>query len=229
MAVLTWHNAGQKKYERGVSKAALYTFDPETNAHKPGVAWNGITNVTEAPSGAEPTDLYADNVKYATFRSAEEFGLTIEAYTYPEEFEPCDGIASPAEGVVISQQTRARFALAYRTELGTDQNENAGYKIHLAYGLTASPSEKAYPTINDSPEAVTFSWECTSTPVSVSVLPNARPTSLVTLDSTKIEASVMALLENKLYGSAAAEPTLLLPDEILALIQADPEGGGTSE
>jgi len=222
MAKLTWHNPGEKQYERGVSQVALFPFDPAVGTYGKGVAWNGATNISESPSGAEPTDLWADNIKYATFRSVEEFGLTLEAYMYPDEWYPCDGMAVPYPGMSIAQQSRRRFALVYRTEIGNDLTEDAGFKLHVAYGLTASPSEKAYPTINDSPEAVTFSWECTSTPVNVGILGQATTTGLVTLDSTKLSPAAMTAIQDALYGSASGDAALLLPDEIGALVAANP-------
>ena len=188
----------------------------ENGEYENGVAWNGLTAVTESPSGAEPTALYADDIKYLELFSAEEFGATIEAYTYPEEFEACDGSASLGEGVTIGQQDRKAFGLCYRTIVGNDVkgNEN-GYKLHLIYGAKAKPSEKAYATVNDSPEAVTFSWEVTTTPVNVA---GFKPTASVTIDSTKIQADKLKAIEDKLYGTETQEPTLLMPDEIKQLI-----------
>lgn len=214
MAKLTWDDTGKRLYETGVDRGVLYTLGESTNTYDSGVAWNGLTGVTESPSGAEATDLYADNIKYLSLRSAETFGATIEAYTYPDEFAECDGSAELVEGVVIGQQTRKTFGLCYRTVLGNDVNQNDhGYKLHLIYGCTASPSEKGYATINDSPEAITFSWEVTTTPVNVTGL---KPTACVTIDSTKADAECLAALEDILYGTSEPDgtPRLPLPDEV---------------
>ena len=215
MAKLVWDESGKRLYETGVEKGVLYV-QGENGQYQKGVAWNGLTAVTESPSGAEPTALYADDIKYLELFSAEEFGATIEAYTYPAEFEACDGSASLGEGVTIGQQDRKAFGLCYRTIVGNDVkgNEN-GYKLHLIYGAKAKPSEKAYATVNDSPEAVTFSWEVTTTPVNVA---GFKPTASVTIDSTKIEPEKLKLIEDKLYGTASEEPTLPLPDEIKQII-----------
>ena len=215
MAKLVWDESGKRLYETGVEKGVLYV-QGEEGAYGNGVAWNGLTAVTESPSGAEPTALYADDIKYLELFSAEEFGATIEAYTYPAEFEACDGSASLGKGVTIGQQDRKAFGLCYRTIVGNDVkgNEN-GYKLHLIYGAKAKPSEKAYATVNDSPEAVTFSWEVTTTPVNVA---GFKPTASVTIDSTKIEAGKLKAIEDKLYGTQDQEPTLPLPDEIKQII-----------
>ena len=215
MAKLVWDESGKRLYETGVEKGVLYV-QGENGAYGNGVAWNGLTAVTESPSGAEPTALYADDIKYLELFSAEEFGATIEAYTYPAEFEACDGSASLGEGVTIGQQDRKAFGLCYRTIVGNDVkgNEN-GYKLHLIYGAKAKPSEKAYATVNDSPEAVTFSWEVTTTPVNVA---GFKPTASVTIDSTKIQPEKLKLIEDKLYGTASEEATLPLPDEIKQII-----------
>ena len=216
MAKLVWDESGKRLYETGVRNGVLYV-QGESGRYEKGVAWNGLTAVTESPSGAEPTALYADDIKYLELFSAEEFGATIEAYTYPEEFEACDGSASLGEGVTIGQQDRKAFGLCYRTIVGNDVkgNEN-GYKLHLIYGAKAKPSEKAYATVNDSPEAVTFSWEVTTTPVNVA---GFKPTASVTIDSTKIEAGKLKAIEDKLYGTQDQEPTLLLPDEIAQIVK----------
>lgn len=215
MSALTWDETGKRFYETGVSKGVLYVQE-STGAYGTGVAWNGLTAVTESPSGAEATPLYADDIKYLNLYSAEEFGATIEAYTYPEEFGECDGTAELATGVSIGQQTRKAFGLCYRTVIGNDVDGNEhGYKLHIIYGCMASPSEKAYATINDSPEAITFSWEITTTPVTVSGM---KPTASITIDSTKADATKLADLEKKLYGDASSEPTLPLPDEIKTLM-----------
>ena len=215
MAKIKWDETGEKIYETGVKNGVLYLPD-ETGAYVKGVAWNGLTAVTESPSGAESTPLYADDIKYVELFSAEEFGATIEAYTYPAEFEACDGSASLGEGVTIGQQDRKAFGLCYRTVVGNDVKGNEhGYKLHLVYGAKAKPSEKAYATVNDSPEAVTFSWEVTTTPVNVA---GFKPTASVTIDSTKITPEKLKLIEDKLYGTASEEATLPLPDEIKQII-----------
>ena len=215
MAKLVWDESGKRLYETGVEKGVLYV-QGENGQYQNGVAWNGLTAVTESPSGAEPTALYADDIKYLELFSAEEFGATIEAYTYPEEFEACDGSASLGTGVTIGQQDRKAFGLCYRTIVGNDVkgNEN-GYKLHLIYGAKAKPSEKAYATVNDSPEAVTFSWEVTTTPVNVA---GFKPTASVTIDSTKIQPDKLKAIEDKLYGTQDQEPALLMPDEIKQII-----------
>lgn len=217
MAKLVWDESGKRVYETGVRNGVLYV-QGENGQYGQGIAWNGLTAVTESPSGAEPTALYADDIKYLELFSAEEFGATIEAYTYPEEFEACDGSASLGTGVTIGQQDRKAFGLCYRTIVGNDVkgNEN-GYKLHLIYGAKAKPSEKAYATVNDSPEAVTFSWEVTTTPVNVA---GFKPTASVTIDSTKIEPLKLKAIEDKLYGTQDQEPTLPLPDEIKQIITA---------
>lgn len=214
MAKLVWDKTGERLYETGVSHGVLYVQD-STGAYPTGVAWNGLTAVTESPSGAEATPLYADDIKYLELRSAEEFGATIEAYTYPKEFEACDGSAELAEGVTIGQQDRKAFGLCYRTIVGNDVKKNdLGYKLHLIYGATASPSEKGYQTVNDSPEAITFSWEVTTTPINVD---GFKPTSSLTIDSTKVDKSKLDALEAKLYGAESAEATLPTPDEVAAI------------
>ena len=216
MAKLVWDKTGERFYETGVQKGVLYLQD-ESGAYTNGVAWNGLTAVTESPSGAESTPLFADDTKYLEMRSAEDFGATIEAYTYPEEFEACDGSASLADGIKIGQQDRIPFGLCYRTVLGNDVQQNTyGYKLHLIYGATASPSEKAYSTINDSPEAINFSWEISTTPIEVD---GFKPTATVVIDSTKVSADFLAALEAKLYGSEQEEPCLPTPNEIKVLAQ----------
>lgn len=226
---LAWDQIGERLYETGVDRGVLYPINEESK-YTPGVAWNGMTGVTESPSGAEATDLYADNTKYLSMRSAETFGATIEAYTYPDEFAECDGSAEIATGVKIGQQTRKVFGLCYRTVLGNDVNGNDhGYLLHLIYGCTASPSEKAYATINDSPEAITFSWEVTTTPVNVE---GFKPTASLTIDSTKANATDLATLEGILYGTpagaegtpAAVEPRLPLPDEVADIMSTTVAG-----
>ena len=215
MAKIVWDESGKRTYETGVRKGVLYLQDTQ-GAYTKGVAWNGLTAVTESPSGAEPTALYADDIKYLELFSAEEFGATIEAYTYPAEFEKCDGSASLGTGVTIGQQDRATFGLCYRTVLGNDvKGSEFGYKLHLIYGAKAKPSEKGYQTINDSPEAITFSWEISTTPVNVS---GFKPTACVTIDSTKIDPDKLAQIETLLYGDISQEAKLPLPDEIAGII-----------
>ena len=219
MSKLVWDQTGERYYETGVKMGVLY---PQSNSgtYPKGVVWNGLTAVTESPSGAEATPLYADDVKYLNLYSAEEFGATIEAYTYPDEFAECDGSAELTTGVTIGQQNRKAFGLCYRTTIGNDTDGNDhGYKLHIIYGAMASPSEKAYATINDSPEAITFSWEITTTPVSVS---GFKPTASVTIDSTKVNEAKLKELEAILYGDngsgSTGEARLPLPDEIVTII-----------
>ena len=216
MAILTWDNVGERFYETGVKKVVLY---PQVSGTYPtGVAWNGVTNISESPSGAEATPLYANDIKYLNLMSNEEFGASIEAYTYPEEFAKCDGSAALADGVMIGQQTRQPFGLCYRTSLGNDTDGvEYGYKLHIIYGCLAAPSEKAYATINDSPEAITFSWEITTTPVDVE---GFKPTATIVIDSTKVGEGKMAALEAVLYGSASEEAHLPLPAEIKTIMSA---------
>ena len=219
MAKIVWDKTGEHFYETGVKNGVLYV--QEGSAYPKGVAWNGLTAVTESPSGAEATPLYADDIKYLNLISTEEFGATIEAYTYPDEFAACDGSATLVDGVMIGQQARKTFGLCYRTTIGNDTNGNDyGYKLHIIYGALAAPSEKAYATINDSPEAITFSWEVTTTPVNVT---GAKPTASITIDSTKANPTKLAALEDILYGKDGEpgnEPRLPLPDEIKTLMTA---------
>ena len=216
MAKLVWDQTGERLYETGVKQGVLYV--QESGAYPKGVAWNGLTAVTESPSGAEANPLYADDTKYLNLMSAEEFGGTIEAYMYPDEFKACNGESELAEGIVIGQQARKTFGLCYRTTIGNDVDGNEhGYKLHLVYGALASVSDKAYPTITDSPEAITFSWEFSTTPVNVT---GHKPTSILTIDSTKVDSAKLAALEAKLYGSESEEATLPLPDEIVAMLAA---------
>lgn len=216
MAKLVWDEIGSRYYETGVKNAVLYV--QEAGAYPKGVAWNGITAVTESPSGAEASPLYADDIKYLNLVSNEEFGASIEAYTYPDEFAQCDGSAALATGIMIGQQSRKTFGLAYKTTLGNDTEGNDyGYKLHLIYGALAAPSEKAYATINDSPEAITFSWEVTTTPVNVT---GHKPTASVTIDSTKVDEEKLAALEAVLFGSESEEARLPLPDEIVTIMAA---------
>lgn len=213
MAGLTWDQTGEKLYETGVQKGVLYPMNGAV--YGTGVAWNGLTAVNETPSGAESTKLYADDIKYLDIRSAEEFGATIEAYSSPEEFDACDGTASLADGVNIGQQNRKGFGFCYRSTIGNDtEYNNYGYKLHIIYGLTAAPSERSYSTVNDSPEAATLSWEVSSTPVNVA---GFKPTSIVTINSKKIDPEALKEIEDALYGTEEAEPKILLPDEIKAI------------
>lgn len=216
MPKLVFDKSGERLYETGVDRGVLYVQD-ETGAYPTGVVWNGLINVNEAPSGAESTPLYADNIKYLQLLSAEEFGATIEAYTYPDEFEACDGSAELAEGITIGQQDRKAFGMCYRTIIGNDvKGNNLGYKLHLIYGAIAAPSEKAYQTVNDSPEAITFSWEITTTPVEVS---GHKPTASLVIDSTKVSTDSLKKIEDALYGTESGTAKLPLPDEILELIK----------
>lgn len=215
MSKLVWDKTGERLYETGVKQGVLYP-QASGGTYPLGVAWNGLTAVTESPSGAEATPIYADNTKYLNLVSAEEFGATVEAYTYPEEFAQCDGSAELATGVMIGQQSRKAFGLSYQTALGNDVDGNDyGYKLHIIYGGMAAPSEKGYATINDSPEAITFSWEVTTTPVSVD---GFKPTASITIDSTKADKTKLAALEKILYGDADVEARLPLPDEIATLM-----------
>ena len=217
MSKIIWDNTGERFYETGVKMGVLYPIQSDGKYTK-GVAWNGLISITESPSGAEATGLYADDIKYLNLVSAEEFGATIEAYTYPEEFGECDGSAALAAGVMIGQQARKVFGLCYRTTLGNDVDGNAkGYKLHLIYGCLAAPSEKAYSTINDSPEAITFSWEVNTTPVNVT---GHKPTSIITIDSTKVDKTKLEALEAMLYGGESTEAKLPMPDEIAELFAA---------
>lgn len=216
MAKLSWATPGQRIVESGVSKGVLYRRGV-TGAYDKATAWVGLVSVTESPSGAESNKQYADNTVYANLVSAEELGGTIEAFTYPDEFAACDGSAEITEGVSIGQQKREMFGLCYRTELGNDLDSDAGYKLHLLYGAQAAPTEKAYTTINDSPEALTFSWELTTTPVEV---PGFKPTALLTIDSTKVNAADLAALEALLYGTTTDEAELPLPADIVALFES---------
>lgn len=217
MPKLTWDNTGERIFETGVKQGVLYPIQSDGKYTK-GVAWNGLTAVTESPSGAEATALYADDIKYLNLLSNEEFGATIEAYTYPDEFAECDGSAELATGVMIGQQKRKTFGLCYRTTIGNDvEGNDYGYKLHLVYGCLAAPSEKGYSTINDNPDAITFSWEVSTTPVNVE---GFKPTSQITIDSTKADPTKLAALEAVLYGGEATEAKLPLPDEVAALMTA---------
>ena len=217
MARLIWDEVGQRFFETGVKNGVLYVQDND-GSYKNGVVWNGLTAVTESPSGAEETPLYADDVKYLTLRSAEQFGATIEAYTYPEEFEQCDGSAQIANGVTIGQQARRAFGLCYRTAVGNDiQGQEFSYKLHLLYGCTVAPSEKSYSTINDNPEAITFSWELSTVPVPVD---GFSPTASLVIDASKVDEGKMQQLEDALFGDESNEAKLLLPNEIMEMLKA---------
>lgn len=223
MAALTWDNTGERLYETGVDRGVLYTYDSTTKLYGTGVAWNGLTAITEAPSGAEPTPQYADNIKYLNLMSAEEFGFTIEAFTYPDEFELCDGTASPLAGLTVAQQARRTFGLSYRSLIGNDVDaQDHGYKIHLIYGALASPSEKARTTVNDTPEAMTFSWTATTTPVALPADLKMRPTAHIVADSTKMTAGNLASLEAVLYGDELESAALPLPGELITLLGTTP-------
>ena len=220
MGALVWDKTGERRIETGVDHCALYVYDPSTKTYGKGVAWNGITTISEKPEGAEATDLYADNILYLSMLSAEKMKATIEAYTYPDEFEACDGSATLTKGIKIGQQDRLAFGLVYRTKIGDDvAGQDKGYKLHVLYGCKASPSEKGYKTVNDSPEAISFSWELSTTPVNVS---GAKPTSSLTISSLDVDPGKLKTLEAKLFGAdtqgggQAADPKLLLPDEIKA-------------
>lgn len=217
MSKLTWDDTGKRLYETGIDRGVLYPIQ-EGGKYTKGVAWNGLISVTESPSGAESTPIYADNIKYLNLQSAEEFGATIEAYTYPDEFAECDGSTTLVAGVTAGQQNRKIFGLCYRTIVGNDVDaNNHGYKLHIIYGCLASPSEKAYSTVNDSPEAITFSWEVSTTPVNVT---NHKPTACIIIDSTKADETKLTELEKILYGDEMTEARLPLPDEIVTLMTA---------
>lgn len=214
---LVWDQVGQKTYETGVKNGVLYVMD-NSGAYPKGVAWNGLTKVSEKPTGAETTDLFADDAKYLSLQSAEKFEASVEAYTYPDEFSQCDGSAEIADGVAIGQQSRKTFGMSYVTTVGNDiQNNSYGYKIHLIYGALASPSEKGYATINDSPEAITFSWELKTTPVPVT---GFKPTASLVIDSTKVSEAAMKAIEDVLYGTESTEARLPLPDEVKSIIES---------
>lgn len=217
MSRLVWDETGKKLFETGVDHCVLYLQD-STGAYSGGVAWNGVTAISESPSGAEASPIYADNIKYLNLIGAEEFAASIEAYMYPDAFGECDGSAELAPGVMVGQQNRKTFGLCYRTVVGNDtENNNHGYKLHLIYGAVAAPSEKSYSTINESPEAITFSWELNTTPVPVT---GHKPTASITIDSTKCDKTKLEALEAILYGAEDQEPRLPLPDEIATLMKA---------
>lgn len=214
MSRIEWDKTGERLYETGVSNGVLYVQVDTT--YPAGVPWNGLTAVTESPSGAEATPLYADNIKYLNLVAAEEFGATIEAYDAPEEFDECDGTKEIVPGMLIGQQPRKTFGFCYKTRIGSDaKGDQHGYKIHIVYGCLAAPSEKGYQTVNDSPEAITFSWEVSTTPVNVK---GGQPTATVTIDSTRVDAAKLKLLEDELYGTQDKEAHLPLPDEIAAIL-----------
>jgi hypothetical protein len=216
---ITWDKTGERYYETGVEKGVLYPY--KDGEYSTGVAWNGLTAVNEKPSGAEATALYADNIKYLSLMSNEDFGATIEAYTYPDEFAQCDGSAEIASGVVIGQQKRTTFGLSYITKLGNDTDgSDYGYKLHIVYGCMASPSEKGYNTINDSPEAITFSWEVSTTPVEI---PGFKPSATITIDSTKCDKESLTALETILYGSETEEASLPIPEELATIFSKSAE------
>ncbi len=231
MFKIEWDKTGEHIYETGVSRGVLFPVNVETHNYEKGVAWNGLTSVSESPEGAEVSAIYADNIKYLNLMSAEDFKGTIEAYTYPDEFGPCDGSDELVPGIKIGQQTRKKFGVCYRTEIGNDETAELGYKIHIVYNCLASPSERSYETINDSPEAITFSWEFSTTPVNVT---GHKPSATAVIDSTKITKDKLDLIEAALYGTTDADtistiaakitgfegdPMLLLPDQIVALAQ----------
>ncbi len=230
MGRLEWDKTGERVYETGVSHGVLYLLGPDGTYPK-GVAWNGLTGVTESPSGAEANNIYADNQKYLSLMSAEEFGASIEAYTYPDEFAVCDGSAKIAKGVSIGQQPRQTFGLSYRSIIGNDTaGDGYGYKLHLIYGGKASPSEKGYQTVNDSPEAITFNWEVTTTPVEIKAVDPGtgkpfKPSACLTIDSTEAEPEKLKALEDILYGSEGTEAMLPLPDEVIQLFDGTQEAG----
>lgn len=229
MAALVWDKTGERTYETGVDRGVLFVMKEDGSGYETGVAWNGLTGVTESPSGAEASAQYADNIKYLTLTSAEEFGATIEAFTYPPEFAPCDGQASPVKGVTVGQQARRKFGFSYRTKIGNDTaGINYGYKLHLIYGATAAPSEREYATVNDSPEAQTLSWEISTDPVEVGV-DGVTATAQVTIDSTKVDSAKLKELEDKLYGrgSGTTGPTLPTIADVINMFKSTTPGGRT--
>jgi len=217
MPKLIWDKAGDRFWETGVSKGVLYPMSAVAGVYDAGVVWNGLTNVTQSPSGAEPSAIYADNIKYLNLISVEELEASIEAYTYPDEFGACDGSAAIGTGVKIGQQTRKMFALSYQSKIGNDLNPELGYKIHIIYGCYAGPSEKSHDSVNDSPEAMTFSWDITTTPVEVT---GFKPTASIEIDSTTTDAAKLALIEAALYGDDTEAAGLLTPDAIVAILNA---------
>ena len=232
MSVLVWDNTGERYFESGVDHGTIYTegtvnvseFNKENYAYGKATVWNGLTSVTDSPSGADETALWADNIKYASMRAAEEYGITIEAYQSPAEFDECDGTVVPEKGLYIRQQKRKTFGFVYRTNISNDTGTEAddGYKLHLCYGLTASPSEQTHDTINDSPDASTLSWECTSNPVAVT---GYKPTSSIVIDSTKVDTGVMKAIEEVLFGTETSNGWLPMPDDVIAIIKAKASTG----
>ena len=219
MAKLTWDDSGKHLYETGISQGVLYVRGSQSYGN--GVAWNGLTTVTENPTGADATAIYADNIKYLNLIAAEDFEGTIEAYTYPDEFKECNGELELASGMTVGQQERKTFAFCYRTEVGNEtEGTKHGYKVHIVYGATASPSERSYETINDSPDAIQFSWDFKTVPVTVSAVSGVKATALVVLDSTVVGSTKMATIEASLYGSGGSSATLLMPDEIYSIVHA---------
>lgn len=228
MAKLVWDASGDRLYETGIDRVVLYPFSKTSGTkYSAGVAWNGVSSINESPSGAEASAIYADNIKYLNLMSVEELGLSIEAYTYPDEFAECDGSAGIATGITIGQQTRRHFGLAYRTLLGNDEEStDYGYKLHLVYDCMASPSEKSYATVNDSPEAISFSWDITTTPVDIAE--DYKPAAMITIDSTKVDAEKLGDLEELLYGAANADPTLPAPATVFSTLGVTGVTGATS-
>ena len=224
MSILAWDQAGQKLYENGVDHGVLFPQNAD-GTYASGVAWNGLTAVNQSPSGGDANPLYADNIKYLDLRSAEDFGATVEAYTYPDEFAACDGSAEIAPGVTAGQQARKAFGFSYRTLIGNDtEGDSHGYKIHIIYNATVSPSDKGYGTVNDSPDAINFSWEMTTTPIAVT---GFKPTAHIEIDSTKVDATKLNTLKDKLYGTENTEPTLPLPDELVTIFSTSGTTGTT--
>lgn len=216
MAALEWDKVGEREYHTGTDHGVLFVFDPDTNKYGNGIAWSGLTGVTETPSGAETTKTYADNINYISLVSAESLAVTINALAYPIEFGVCDGTEDIGGGIFVGQQTRRKFALCYRTNVGTDTNADAGHMLHIVYGLTATPSERAYSTVNESPEAMTFSWSATASTVPVR---GKKPTSLVTIPTRGLSSANLTKITDKLWGSDSGESTLLMPDELVSLVQ----------
>ena len=224
MSRLVWDQAGQKLYENGVDRGVLFPQNAN-GTYSAGVAWNGLTAVNQSPSGGDANPLYADNIKYLDLRSAEDFGATVEAYTYPDEFAACDGSAEIAPGVMAGQQSRKAFGFSYRTLIGNDtEGDSHGYKIHIIYNATVSPSEKSYGTVNDSPDAINFSWEMTTTPIAVT---GFKPTSHIEIDSTKVDSTKLTALENMLYGAENVDPALPLPNQLVTMFSSSSTTGTT--
>lgn len=217
MAAITWDETGKRYWETGVDHVVLYPYNSASSKYTPGVAWNGVTSITDSPSGADETALYADNIKYGSMRAAEDYGGTIEAYTFPDEWNDCDGRSQVAKGAFAGQQSRKMFGLSYRTKIGNDVSDDAGYKLHLVYGATASPSEMSHETINDSPDAATMSWEYTTNPVAVT---GFKPTAHLVIDSRKADPSKLKQLEDKLYGGTSTAAELPLPAEVITTLGA---------